>query len=161
MLFNKELLVFHFLSFHFISLILFITLKYKTSSVACSGVARIALISGSEKHQFVMQKNNLDSSKQKQFWANKKYSIAPVPLGIGPGLNSSLVHILRSLFIQKLCGSVEIQITDGYLRAKSLQVAKFARGMGEPLGTLSYQDNFSSVWILRFWFFWSTRIRKF
>ena len=38
MLFNKELLV-----FHFISLILFITLKYKTLSVACSGVARVAL----------------------------------------------------------------------------------------------------------------------
>ena len=34
MLFNKELLV-----FYFISLILFITLKYKTLSVACSGVA--------------------------------------------------------------------------------------------------------------------------
>lgn len=158
MLFNKELLV-----FHFISLILFITLKYKTSSVACSGVA---LISGSEKRQFVMQKNNLHFSKLKQFWANKKYSIAPVPLGIGLVLSSSLVHILRSLFIQQLCGSVEIQgtavqIKDGYFSAKSLQVAKFARGMGEPLGTLSYQTNFSSVWILRFWFFWSTRIRKF
>ena len=55
-----------------------------------------------------------------------KYSIAPVPLGIGLGLNSSLVHILRSLFIQQVCGSVEIQgaavqITDGYLSAKSLQ----------------------------------------
>ena len=48
MLFNKELLV-----FHFISLILFITLKYKTSSVAYSGVA---FISGSEKCQFLMQK---------------------------------------------------------------------------------------------------------
>lgn len=158
MLFNKELLVFHFISFHFISLILFITLKYKTSGVA--------LFSGSEKRQFVMQKNNLDLSKQRQFWANKKYSIAPVPFGIGLGLSSSLVHILRSLFIQQVCGSVEIQgaavqITDGYLSTKSLQVAKFARGMGEPLGSLSYQTNFSSVWILRFWFFWSTRKRKF
>lgn len=62
MLFNKELLVFYFISF-----ILFITLKYKTSSVACSGVAHVALISGSEKRQFVMQKNNLDLSKLKQF----------------------------------------------------------------------------------------------
>lgn len=50
MLFNKELLV-----FHFISLILFITLKYKTSGVA--------LFSGSEKRQFVMQKNR-DNSEQ-------------------------------------------------------------------------------------------------
>ena len=53
MLLNKELLV-----FHFISLILFITLKYKTSSVACLGVA---LISGSERHQFGMQKTILTS----------------------------------------------------------------------------------------------------
>ena len=49
-----------------------------------------------------------------------------------------------------MCGSVEIrgaavQITDGYLSANSLQVAKFARGMGEPLGTLSYQTDFSSL----------------
>ena len=90
-------------------------------------------------------KNDLDLSKLKQFWANKKYSIAP--LGIGLVLSSSLVHILRSLFIQQVCGSVEIQgtavqITDGYLSAKSLQVAKFAGGMGEPLGTLSYQNQF-------------------
>ena len=112
-------------------------------------------------------KNNLNLSKLKEFWANKRYSLAPVPLGIGLGLSSSLFHILRSLFIQQVCGSVEIQgaavqITDGYLSAKLLQVAKFARGMGEPLmGTLSYQTNFRSVWILRFWFFWSTRIRKF
>ena len=36
-----------------------------------------------------------------------------------------------------------VQITDGYLSAKSLQ---FARGMDEPLmGTLSYQTTFSSV----------------
>lgn len=36
----------YFISFHFIS---FFTLKYKTSSVACCGVAHVALISGSEK----------------------------------------------------------------------------------------------------------------
>jgi len=45
-------------------MILFVTLKYETSSVACSGVA---LISGSKKHQFVMQKNTVDLSKLKQF----------------------------------------------------------------------------------------------
>ena len=53
-------------------------------------------------------KNNLNLSKLKEFWAIKRYSLAPVPLGIGLGLSSSLFHILRSLFIQQVCGSVEI-----------------------------------------------------
>ena len=123
MLFNKELLVFHFISFHW-SYSLHWSIKHQVLHVLLLSYFRFWEAS------ICNAKNNLDFSNLKQFWANKKYSIAP--LGIGLRLNSSLVHILRSLFIQQVCGSVKIQgaavqITDGYLSTKSLQVAKFVQ----------------------------------
>ena len=55
--------------------------------------------SGFKKHQFVTQKTLLIC----QNWNNSEQTksiTAPVPLGIGPGLSSSLFHILRRSKVQ-------------------------------------------------------------